>query len=51
MAEANAHVTAIASELFDTKLFDTKLFDTEDQRAAVRSFLDNGPWRATFTGR
>jgi enoyl-CoA hydratase len=27
------------------------LFDTEDTRAAVRSFLERGPGRATYTGR
>ena len=27
------------------------LFGTEDQRAGMRSFLDNGPGKATFTGR
>jgi enoyl-CoA hydratase/carnithine racemase len=27
------------------------LFSTEDQREGMRSFLDNGPGRATFTGR
>jgi enoyl-CoA hydratase len=27
------------------------LFSTEDQRAGMRSFLENGPGRATFTGR
>jgi enoyl-CoA hydratase/carnithine racemase len=27
------------------------LFGTEDQRAGMRSFLDNGPGQATFTGR
>ncbi|WP_328610215.1 enoyl-CoA hydratase/isomerase family protein [Amycolatopsis sp. NBC_00345] len=39
--EANAHVTSIAAELFDT----------EDLRAAVKSFLSDGPGKATFTGR
>ncbi len=27
------------------------LFSTEDQRAGMRSFLENGPGQATFTGR
>ena len=27
------------------------LFGTEDQKAGMRSFLDNGPGKATFTGR
>jgi enoyl-CoA hydratase/carnithine racemase len=27
------------------------LFSTEDQRAGMRSFLENGPGKATFTGR
>lgn len=39
--EANEHVTTIAAALFDT----------EDLRNAVRSFLDDGPGKATFTGR
>ncbi|QRP49604.1 enoyl-CoA hydratase/isomerase family protein [Amycolatopsis sp. FDAARGOS 1241] len=39
--EANAHVTAIAADLFDT----------EDLRGAVKSFLTDGPGKATFTGR
>ncbi len=39
--EANAHTTAIASELFDT----------EDLQGGMKSFLDDGPGNATFTGR
>jgi len=27
------------------------LFATDDQRAGMRSFVDNGPGKATFTGR
>ncbi len=27
------------------------LFGTEDQRAGMRSFLESGPGKATFTGR
>jgi len=27
------------------------LFATEDQQAGMRSFLENGPGKATFTGR
>jgi hypothetical protein len=27
------------------------LFTTEDQRAGMRSFAENGPGKATFTGR
>jgi enoyl-CoA hydratase/carnithine racemase len=27
------------------------LFSTEDQRAGMKSFLENGPGKATFTGR
>ncbi|SDW42477.1 Enoyl-CoA hydratase/carnithine racemase [Amycolatopsis xylanica] len=41
VAEANAHITTIAAELFDT----------EDLRGAVKSFLADGPGKATFTGR
>lgn len=41
VAEANEHVTAIAAELFDT----------DDLRGAVRSFLADGPGKATFSGR
>src|SRR3954463_9577633 len=36
---------ALESELF------AGLFDTEDQKTGMRSFLENGPGRATFTGR
>ena len=39
--EANAHVTAIASELFDT----------QDLQHGMESFLRDGPGKATFTGR
>jgi hypothetical protein len=39
--EANTHVTTIAADLFDT----------EDLSNAVRSFLSDGPGKATFTGR
>ena len=28
-----------------------ELFGTEDQKAGMRSFLENGPGKATFTGR
>ncbi|MFF5176223.1 enoyl-CoA hydratase/isomerase family protein [Micromonospora sp. NPDC000089] len=41
LAEADRHVTAIAADLYRT----------EDLRGAVRSFLVDGPGRATFTGR
>jgi len=27
------------------------LFTTEDRRAGMRSFVENGPGKATFTGR
>jgi enoyl-CoA hydratase/carnithine racemase len=27
------------------------LFSTEDQRAGMRSFVENGPGKATFAGR
>jgi enoyl-CoA hydratase/carnithine racemase len=36
---------ALESELF------AGLFDTEDQKTGMRSFLESGPGRATFTGR
>lgn len=39
--EANAHTTAIASELFDT----------DDLQGGMESFLTDGPGKATFTGR
>ena len=39
--EANAHITSIAAELFET----------EDLRGAVKSFLADGPGKATFAGR
>lgn len=38
--EANAHTTAIASELFDT----------QDLQEGMKSFLEEGPGKATFTG-
>ncbi|MCI4066718.1 enoyl-CoA hydratase/isomerase family protein [Micromonospora sp. R77] len=41
VAEADRHVTTIAAQLYRT----------EDLRNAVRSFLVDGPGRATFTGR
>ncbi|MEU2349220.1 enoyl-CoA hydratase-related protein [Modestobacter sp. NPDC049651] len=34
----------------ESRLF-AGLFDTEDQRTGMRSFLENGPGKATFTGR
>jgi enoyl-CoA hydratase/carnithine racemase len=34
----------------ESRLF-AGLFDTEDQAAGMRSFLENGPGRATFSGR
>ncbi len=39
--EANAHTTAIASELFDTA----------DLQSGMESFLTEGPGKASFTGR
>jgi enoyl-CoA hydratase/carnithine racemase len=39
--EANKHITTIAAALYHT----------EDLQAAVRSFLTDGPGKATFTGR
>lgn len=39
--EANAHVTAIAAELFDT----------QDLQDGMESFLRDGPGKATFTGK
>ncbi|WP_246257059.1 enoyl-CoA hydratase/isomerase family protein [Amycolatopsis anabasis] len=40
VAEANEHITTIAADLFTTA----------DLKAAVRSFLTEGPGKATFTG-
>jgi enoyl-CoA hydratase/carnithine racemase len=34
----------------ETRLF-AELFDTEDQKAGMRSFLENGPGKAAFSGR
>ena len=34
----------------ETRLF-AGLFDTEDQKTGMRSFLESGPGKATFTGR
>jgi enoyl-CoA hydratase/carnithine racemase len=36
---------ALESQLF------AELFDTEDQKNGMRSFLESGPGKATFTGR
>jgi enoyl-CoA hydratase/carnithine racemase len=36
---------ALESELF------AGLFDTEDQKTGMRSFLENGPGKASFQGR
>lgn len=41
VAEADEHITAIAADLYDT----------DDMPRAVRSFLTDGPGKATFTGR
>ncbi|MFT4298254.1 MAG: enoyl-CoA hydratase/isomerase family protein [Aeromicrobium sp.] len=41
VAQADAHTTAIAAELFDT----------EDLQSGMVSFLENGPGKATFNGR
>ena len=34
----------------ESRLF-AELFGTEDQRTGMASFLENGPGKATFTGR
>jgi enoyl-CoA hydratase/carnithine racemase len=34
----------------ESRLF-AELFDTEDQKAGMASFLENGPGKATFSGR
>ena len=34
----------------ESRLF-AGLFDTEDQKTGMRSFLENGPGKATFSGR
>ena len=34
----------------ESRLF-AELFDTEDQATGMRSFLESGPGKATFTGR
>ena len=41
VAEANAHITTIAADLYNT----------EDLRTALTSFLTNGPGKATFQGK
>ncbi|MBB5959400.1 enoyl-CoA hydratase/carnithine racemase [Saccharothrix tamanrassetensis] len=41
VAEANEHITSIAADLFET----------EDLQGGVRSFLADGPGKATFSGR
>jgi enoyl-CoA hydratase/carnithine racemase len=34
----------------ESRLF-AELFDTEDQKTGMRSFVENGPGKASFTGR
>ena len=34
----------------ESRLF-AELFDTEDQATGMRSFLESGPGKATFSGR
>lgn len=49
--QAIDHATDIEPGLQrETELF-AALFDTDDRRIGMRSFLDNGPGNATFTGR
>ncbi|MCZ2838811.1 enoyl-CoA hydratase/isomerase family protein [Modestobacter sp. VKM Ac-2985] len=42
--------TLAAGLELESRLF-AELFDTEDQAAGMRSFLEHGPGKATFTGR
>jgi enoyl-CoA hydratase len=41
----------LATGLEIERIHFTALFGTEDQRSGMRSFLENGPGKATFTGR
>ena len=43
--------TDLGTGLEIERLLFSGLFTTEDQRAGMRSFADNGPGKATFTGR
>jgi hypothetical protein len=36
--------------VLETRLF-AQLFGTEDQQTGMRSFLENGPGKAQFSGR
>ena len=42
---------ALAAGLEIERLHFSGLFATEDRRARMRSFIENGPGKATFTGR
>ena len=62
--DAEGYETAVAKKAIDegldlplreglvleSRLF-AELFDTEDQATGMRSFLESGPGKATFTGR
>ena len=41
----------LATGLEIERLHFSGLFATEDRRAGMRSFIENGPGKATFTGR
>jgi enoyl-CoA hydratase/carnithine racemase len=43
--------TDLATGLEIERLHFAALFATEDQRAGMRSFIENGPGKATFAGR
>jgi enoyl-CoA hydratase/carnithine racemase len=43
--------TGLDTGLEIERLLFSGLFTTEDQRAGMRSFVENGPGKATFTGR
>ena len=51
-ADVFVHFSSIDGEGFKTLAENAKVeFETEDLKGAVRSFLNEGPGKATFTGR
>jgi len=44
-------LAGLATGLEIERLHFSGLFATEDRRAGMRSFIENGPGKATFTGR
>jgi Enoyl-CoA hydratase/isomerase len=50
-ADENVRAVVIYGVLEIERLHFAGLFATEDQRTGMRSFIENGPGKATFAGR